>query len=466
MVRTAPNPSCLHARCVSNQILGDFLHAVSRLSRVSILDEDHKRGLHEHMVHVHILGGIRVLFRHVHRRLEQEMRKAVFLFSVLLASILTIPLIPHVYAIATYAYDAETLAITITGSTATFSGWWTADKAGGWGTIDRTSTNQYYLIANALAEVWIGDGSTTTLFFEISKQVNFGYVHWYIKNHATLHFGTLSVEATKQVMNPVQIINNGYLIGESGSILYLYGASIRSGYVISNSTNQVWGCHFSNLQLSLKDANMYNCILNSVFFNGVDYENSGAIDTVNQWGAYLAICGFAYNSTLININAIPSIHIIKTWYWTGTANLINVNSTNWSIDWHENDIGIIWRKYEFDLITTNGSNVEITYYGQGGGTLYNATLSGTTLATQTISKGFYNKANGNNIQSYEPFHLKISKNDYQTYETNFTLTEKTSWEISLQQETPAESEFPVGLGVGALLMGFVAVIALSIKKKR
>ena len=32
--------------------------------------------------------------------------------------------------------------------------------------------------------------------------------------------------------------------------------------------------------------------------------------------------------------------------------------------------------------------------------------------------------------------------------------------------TPTESEFPVGVGAGALLMGFVAVIAFSIKKKR
>jgi len=51
--------------------------------------------------------------------------------------------------------------------------------------------------------------------------------------------------------------------------------------------------------------------------------------------------------------------------------------------------------------------------------------------------------------------------------SSFTVgVDAVSVEVASTTPTTTESEFPVGLGAGALLMGLVAVIAFSIKKRR
>ena len=80
--------------------------------------------------------------------------------------------------------------------------------------------------------------------------------------------------------------------------------------------------------------------------------------------------------------------------------------------------------------------------------------------------GFYNQTGANTIYDYNPYHLEITNaTGYQDYSGNFTLSEKTSWEISLQTESTTGG-LGLGLGMGLVLalMVAVGVIALASKK--
>jgi hypothetical protein len=65
---------------------------------------------------------------------------------------------------------------------------------------------------------------------------------------------------------------------------------------------------------------------------------------------------------------------------------------------------------------------------------FNATTSHSengNIATQTVSRGYYDQAHGNTLQDYGPHTLTIIKAGYQNYIKKLTLSAKTAWEVKL-----------------------------------
>ena len=387
--------------------------------------------------------------------------------------------IPEVHAVASYSYDAINLIVTITGSTATFAGWYSADVAGGWGTIGRTSTSQYYLVPAKLEIVYFGDGSTTTVFSDSRVQVDVvGVVSWTVKNNATLQLGRLIDLSKKEVDRTVQIINNYQIYAQSGSTLYLYGVSVRFGQVIAQGANRIWGCQFDTVTLSPKNTDMYNCILGTTYFKGSEYEVSGTTDLTNGFAAYLLSITQNYNFSISNVNFKGSSGIVSTfnsYTWTGQANLINVISDTWAISWLGiSDKGKVWRKYTFSLTVTypNGTaipnaSVTLTYSGQGGGTVGSWLTNSTgQISTKTLTMGFYNQTGGNTIYDYNPYKLEITSS-YGNYTKEWTLNEKTSWEIAVTVSNPATEEtWGLPLTLAFVLIGCIVTGAYFISTKK
>jgi hypothetical protein len=168
----------------------------------------------------------------------------------------------------------------------------------------------------------------------------------------------------------------------------------------------------------------------------------------------------SYSFAISNLYGRGNTKILHADDWDGIGNFTDADTDTWDITWGGTCTGKVWRKCTFDLTTTANSTIEISYYGQGGGTIYSATDSDGVLTTQTISKEFYNQTGGDTPYSFEPLHLKISKDGFQTYEANFTLTQKTNWEIYLQT-LPTTDNMPLGFAP-AFLLGIMIVLPIAI----
>lgn len=292
----------------------------------------------------------------------------------------------------------------------------------------------------------IGDGSTVVSVSDTLKQIylsTFTTTQTYmirVMDNATLTFGTLVDETNKAVKDGVQILSEPNILmkGESGSTVNIYASSILGGGSSSDEmwfvgTTRLWGIE-TNYMLKGIDLNLndYHSFGSKIALLGVNTALSGTFNRITIYGAdYILYAGYIEQTiTISNLYARNCTYVYRTqWGNPTTIYLINPDIDDWSF--FSLTGTTIYRQYTFDLITTTNSTIEISYYGQGGGTLFNATDLDGIIPTQTISKGFYNQTGGNTIYSYEPFHLKISKSGHVTYEANFTLVQKNFWQIEL-----------------------------------
>ena len=143
--------------------------------------------------------------------------------------------------------------------------------------------------------------------------------------------------------------------------------------------------------------------------------------------------------------------------------LINPDADVWSINWkYPTSTGKVWRQYEFDLTVTyaNGTaiqnaNVTLSHYGENAGQDFTElTDANGQISTKTLTMGFYNATGGDTIYDYNPYNLTITKDGYQTYTKNFTLTEETDWTIALNK--------PAGKSAGWFLAGLGILVVVGI----
>jgi len=359
-------------------------------------------------------------------------------------TLVQIPFVKTRNGTATYEYVAG--SIWITGSTANFADWYTADQAGGWGTIDRNSTDDYYLNAENVDTVYIGNSTHNCTFSDYSKQVDFNYVYWEIANNSTLQFGRVT---SGKARDGVQVYGNSYFTGLVGSVVYFYGVSMKQGNLVLQGTNILRGCQFINVYLAVKNTDLDQCVLNNAYFKAISDETSGDINNVFCWGSYLIWITHNYNVSLSNIVVNPT-YLMGTFAgetWSGNVNLTNVESTTWAMDWNDaSDTGEVWRKYTYDLTVTypngttingteTGARVVIQHYGQGGGIDYNATLGGDgKIPMQNLTMGFYNYTGGNTRYDWNNYNLQVyNVSGYAEYNGNFTLNGKTSLTVVLHE---------------------------------
>lgn len=396
------------------------------------------------------------------------MKKKLLVLLLLLAfSFLSVLSIPEVYAPAIYTYDGFS-TITITGSTANFAGWYSADIGGGWGTIGISPNGQYYLITSGLTNVDIGDGGNITLFWDWAKQVHMGgSVIWTIYNNATLRFGRITgAEADKKTIVGCQLYALGQITGQNGSIIQLYDTTVYGGIIQSSSTCRLWGNHFTqNVRLQISNMDFYEGLMHNSYFDGSTSTIGGNVSNLYQHGSILAILTSNYNFTLQNVET-KALNILSTYFldtWTGNAYYIDVVSDKtWNIDWvGVSDTGILWRQYTFKINVTDIhgvpiENANVTLIDINNDIEFTVlTGSNGSFTEQIVTYGFYNATGNDTPYLRTPHNLTITHSIYETLSYNVTIDEwKTVVQIVLisAQEDYSIAFLAIGLSIGICLV--------------
>lgn len=390
-------------------------------------------------------------------------------------------------------YSGATDTITVTGYTegtpCTFLDVWNADQAGAWGQVSKQGTTQFMFDC----KLQIGDGSTTTWFADTTKQVVWNAVATgtqekiiRVMNNATFRLGQLDDLASKQTRSGVTIITHEtqweghFPYEESGGTVYLYSCHFIATSAVQNIrvTNRIWNVVLAG-RFRFKfceNADFHRVTVTHVVFEPflVSY---GTMDDLKAFGVGSSGRAVFYDlkGTVTNLYARGYTYLAMRSGWT-TSYLINADVDTWSF-LHWLSSRNIYRQYEFDLTTTfdnataiQNANVTLSYCGQGGG-IVGSWLTNSTgqISTQTLTMGFYNQTGGNMLYNYNPYHLSITFDNYQSHAQNFALIEKTKWEISLISETAIIQEYVLPYQLATILIiliVFGGIILIIICRKK
>lgn len=355
-------------------------------------------------------------------------------------------------------YNAGTNIITITGYTSgtpcTFLDVYNADVAGGWGVVTRQCTNQFCFDA----QLYIGDGSTATYFADKLK-----YVHW--NNIWTAHFqstirGRTNSHATF-VGCSLSVIMGTYAVGFGGDIISAeFAPDFNLSYCKVSAISTFRALEFSTVTGKLEHSVVYNSFIrNPSSFDIYDTVHTVTDTTQNIYGIMGPFTGGTVNDLKINDSPIAvyqpattnpltiknmlcnniSQYDIRSHNNSSNIYLINCvfDSATWRFDF-SSYTGTSYRQYEFDLKVIDKDNVAINgatakIWDKDSNLVVDTTTNASgVIATQTITRGYYNQANGNTLQEASPHLIKIEKAGYTMYEADFTLGDKTDWIIALQ----------------------------------
>jgi hypothetical protein len=354
-------------------------------------------------------------------------------------------------------YDSTTNVITVTGYTSgipcTFDDIYNADVASGWGKVTRQGAKQYYFTAKLI----IGDGATNTYFTDISKQVVFEAIFTannqsliLVMNNAYFTLGVLQDAATKRTYNGcslrgLEATYNGNLLtpntDASTCAIYLYGCDLHSDLA------ELWWQAITAYNINCDG----RCYPNILKYNNTFQEYNNIIVSGTGFGIRRSRTTTTVNNFFIMVSSQKLwfqnfASTVKNVYWRGSGTTIRMESNNfncyvinaddggiaWTIYWAGLNQGKIYRQYEFDL--TTDPNATVTLKDKNGSTVFSFTSDASTgaIATQTVSRGYYNQTNGDTLQDYGSFTLTIAKAGKITYtQTGIVLTAKTNWQIAL-----------------------------------
>jgi hypothetical protein len=179
---------------------------------------------------------------------------------------------------------------------------------------------------------------------------------------------------------------------------------------------------------------------------------------------------YFYNNNGAGINTVSNLvgrNVVTSsiaQYQNDALYLVNPDFDAWTFTWSLT--GNVYRQYTFDLKVsypndTAFENANVTLFNNVGTVVFTAlTNSSGMVATQTVSRGFYNQTGGNTLYDYAPFTLNITSS-YANYSKAFTLTEKTDWEIALTQSASSSaSSFWKILALFSMLMLVIAGVFL------
>ena len=362
-------------------------------------------------------------------------------------------------------YNVGTNTITVTGYTegtpCNFTDLYNADVGGGWGVFHKQGIFSFY----SEAKLVFGDGSTTTWFADDHKILEFKdeilTSHWqaFIEVKASAHF-TLGKLVTESVKNTRQgctlIFEDAYYLpylikSASGSYVYVYSSNITGrrdtrypGYIETKGYGRFWNVLCDGI------AGFYSaCSTNTDLFNVIMTDCQipiGSSSTYNnifilqKSGYYVIAPRGASDITMKNVNISDTIVNKFGLMDTYTYTLYCINFTylgTWNfLNWATG--GRVERQYEFDLKAIDKDNIPIQtatvkIWDKDSNLIIDTTTNASgDIATQTITRGYYNQPNGSTLQEASPHLIKIEKAGYTTYEADFTLEEKTGWLIALQ----------------------------------
>ncbi len=334
--------------------------------------------------------------------------------------------------------DGETVTLTITQAQ--------------WGVVWKMGANQYAFDAKLV----IGDGSTATVFVDTNKSVAFndlGLVYpsasLSVTDNAALTLGTLLDASAKTVQEGCSLINyNTSAVG----YIFIQGAT-------TDAVN-LYACQVTasgNAQLRYCHGKIYHCVFGryirvavSVFdifdlsmWYGTDTGaisvSSGTFDSVTIGNYVYALAAYGTYPQLVAKNCKLLNNTYDLYVNTLTDNdayLINMEAA-WTFFWVGNSTKKIYRQYEFDLTVTDKTNTPlqgatVTLTDKNGTQAFSAmTNANGAIATQTITRGYYQQSTGDTLHDQAPHTLTVAKAGYQTYIKKFVITEKTRWAIKL-----------------------------------
>ena len=314
-----------------------------------------------------------------------------------------------------------------------------------WGVVGKYGDYQYEISA----KVDFGDGSTLTYFADTEKQVRISVsfsnwdTAWTFKNNCVANFGRL-VDANiyhtdRGVAFSCAPGGIGYLINaETGSTVNLYSCFFTKSNTVSRIKgyiNRLWNCQTSRIELNeLINTSMYNNLVQKEI---TDLKNCtiNKLTTFSDTGLIL----FYHTATIKNLYGRNQGGVsLRTINLTdGDIYLIDADLNSWAISWSTTPNKKIYRQYTFNLKVTDkdGNNIDgasVKIWDKDDNLIVDTTTSSGVIAEQTITRGYYNQANGDTLQDKSPHTISISHQDYPTREFEFTLDKKIDWTIALK----------------------------------
>jgi hypothetical protein len=364
------------------------------------------------------------------------------------------------------SYDAKKYFRTLTASQVTaFTGVGSFDynvHQHQWGVVWKQG-NQYLFDCKLI----VGDGSTETYWFDHSKQICFnGNVVTgndedliYIRTGATFNAGSVLDAPTKTSYRGINFTsledtytNTRLIYADADAVVNLYSSTFFAAYAgmtgdLSHSlynlgaSCRVWNCNFPK-GVYLKEPNCdvsNNYICQAYYF----ITNPGASAVFSRTICSYASYGLHLNAerTITDFYSRGATHLVQidaAFPNNGVASLVDADVDAWTFEWHATPTGeSVNRKCTFNLtvLTSSGAAVGTANCSLKDNTateVFNVdTNASGVIATQTVTRGFFNQPNGDTLQDKSPHTLTISKAGYETFTQTFTLTEETSWVITL-----------------------------------
>jgi len=354
-------------------------------------------------------------------------------------------------------YNPSTNIITVTGFSSsdpcTFEDIYQADVNNGWGVVSKQE--EQYIINCGLV---IGDGTTSTWFFDSEKQALFKVANvpiegttrykatCLVKSYANMKLG-LEYDITNRIgwkgcHLKLDVSDAFGLIAQGSGNLYLYNCCLHASHAYGNGSNS-WGGH--NGQLVVWDSTINGGLyiatphhdLNRatphheghgngylVSLSSVTIDNPrvfGCYGTYN--GAFVFFKGSGISVTVKNSYARNNQHFIVEWgvYGYGNRYFINADTDTWEILWTAKSDSIIYRQYTFDLqcLKKDGSGysgLSVKIYDVDGNLVVDTlTDSEGKIPQQVITYGYYDYDNRPNIVLKTPHRIKIYEGENLIY---------------------------------------------------
>lgn len=325
---------------------------------------------------------------------------------------------------------------------------------GQWGVVWRPETSDFIFDC----PIYLGDGTVATWFNDNLKTVLFsGYAQpmgIYIENNANLQLGVLVDAATKSTQDGCNIqakftsLYGGTILGVTGSDIKLYscsflGSSRGEKQYVSIRSGRIWNCNITNGggMRSSSGEDVFNVTLSHTEYGAYYGESGATFDQISLYGVKYVL--YAYSNFPVTFKNVYARNCVYAGYmnWTEVNSyFINADIDNWNIKWSGTNTGWLVRQYTFNLkvIDKDGVNIPdgatVKIWDEDDTLVVDTTTASGVIAEQTISRGYYNQANGNTLQDASPHTIEISKAGYQTYKKVFTM-DKIDWTIRLIHTT-------------------------------
>ncbi|MGA9754916.1 MAG: carboxypeptidase-like regulatory domain-containing protein [Desulfobaccales bacterium] len=327
-----------------------------------------------------------------------------------------------------------------------------------WGVIWDKGNSQYQLDCF----FYVGDGSTSTYFADVSKQIvisEIGAGFWngtiQVRGNATLRVGAIEDAVNKYSSSGCSV----RWIGASATGIDCGNGSV---YILSSQLSGATRTYIlpvsSNASNYLRIWNSiltYNMELNSAYYSDlynvrIEMTNSAALNTVPYCTINNVSCIGGPNGlrhSLVSLTAknveIKGMSGAAIVMGTGLdiagrdLYLMNCTLDNWTFSWDATCINACYRQNTINLHVTdkNGNNITgatVTLKDKNANTVFSdSTGADGKIAEQTVSRGYYDRAHGDTLQDYGPHTLTITKAGYQDYTDVITIDRKMDLELAL-----------------------------------